>query len=60
MHLQDFVFREKISVYADAFDHDDSEQIFIIPRYNTLAAVGLTNTRVALWIVRLFPYLQYL
>ena len=30
------------------------EQIFIIPRYNTLAAVGLTNTRVALWIVRLF------
>lgn len=36
------------------------EQIFIIPRYNTLAAVGLTNTRVALWIVRLFPYLQYL
>ena len=30
------------------------EQIFIIPRYNTLAAVGLTNTRVALWIVSLF------
>lgn len=30
------------------------EQIFIIPRYNTLAAVGLTNTRTALWIVRLF------
>ena len=45
---------KKISVYADAFDHDDSGQIFIIPRYNTLAAVGLTNTRVALWIVRLF------
>lgn len=30
------------------------EQIFIIPRYNTLAAVGLTNTRTALWIIRLF------
>lgn len=30
------------------------EQIFIIPRYNTLAAIGLTNTRTALWIVRLF------
>lgn len=53
-------FPGKISVYADAFDHDDSGTDFIIPRYNTLAAVGLTNTRVALWIVRLFPYLQYL
>ena len=30
------------------------EQIFIIPRYNTLSAMGLTNTRTALWIVRLF------
>lgn len=30
------------------------EQIFIIPRYNMLAAVGLTNTRTALWIIRLF------
>lgn len=30
------------------------EQIFIIPRYNILSSVNLTNTRIALWIVRLF------
>ncbi len=30
------------------------EQIYIIPRYNILASVELTNTRTALWITKLF------